>query len=212
MFAQPELRLNRWRLSWLVSAALHCVVIYLGVRPPRPVFVRPSSVVLGHPEASLRTVYLGRDGLRPKTSGRDSAEERLPWHKQKRSRPARDSQSANARQAVDTPGQQARAGSAFGSLAEGAMAGYELRPALPVVFPDPAVSVSELPGGASGDVEVEITIDAQGVVVDTKILESMGPQVDEKVLAALRNWRFRPATKDGTAIPSQQDVFFHFPG
>jgi hypothetical protein len=28
----------------------------------------------------------------------------------------------------------------------------------------------------------------------------------------LENWRFRPATRDGVAIPSKQDVYFHFVG
>jgi hypothetical protein len=31
------------------------------------------------------------------------------------------------------------------------------------------------------------------------------------VLEALENWRFRPATRNGIAIPSKQDVFYHFP-
>jgi outer membrane biosynthesis protein TonB len=35
--------------------------------------------------------------------------------------------------------------------------------------------------------------------------------VDAKVLTAVRNWRFRPATKNGIAIASKQDVYYHFP-
>jgi TonB family protein len=211
MFVRPEHGSHRRPLAWLVSAVLHCLAIYLLVRPPRPVFVRPSSVALGRPGASSTSLYWGRDGLSLKTAAPDQAEERISWHRRERSRPAHASRLASTRHSVDPPGQQARAGSAFGSLVDGPLTGYELRPALPIVFPDPAVSRSELPAGASGEVEVEITIDAQGNVVDTKIVESMGRQVDDKVLAAVRNWRFKPAMKDGTAIPSQQDVFFHFP-
>ena len=58
---------------------------------------------------------------------------------------------------------------------------------------------------------VEVTIDVQGNVVETKVLQALGHGIEEKVLAALRNWRFRPAMMDGRAIPSQQDVYFHFP-
>jgi len=47
-------------------------------------------------------------------------------------------------------------------------------------------------------------------VVESRILESLGYGIEDKVLAAVRNWRFRPATKDGVAIASRQDVF-HFP-
>jgi protein TonB len=82
---------------------------------------------------------------------------------------------------------------------------------LPLVFPDPAILPWQLPNGLQGDVIVEVTIDTQGLVTDTKVLQSFQPEIDEKVLATLRNWRFRPATVDGVAISSRQDVHFHFP-
>ena len=58
---------------------------------------------------------------------------------------------------------------------------------------------------------VEVTIDAQGNVTETKVLQPFGYGIEDKVLAVLRNWRFRQATMDGVPIPSQQDVYFHFP-
>jgi TonB family protein len=64
--------------------------------------------------------------------------------------------------------------------------------------------------GQEGDVVVEITIDAQGNIVQKVVIQSLGPAVDQKVLAALENWRFRPATQNGVAIPSKQDVYYHF--
>jgi TonB family protein len=82
---------------------------------------------------------------------------------------------------------------------------------LPVVFPDPEVPRSQIPAGVEGSVIVEITIDDHGTVVETRIVQSLGYGIEEKVLAALRNWRFTPATLDGVAIPSQQDVYFRFP-
>jgi protein TonB len=89
------------------------------------------------------------------------------------------------------------------------MSGYEARPAFPITFPDPPRS--DLPDGVNGDVVVEVTIDSQGNVAETKVLRSLGNGVDEKVLATLRNWRFTPATMNGVAIASRQDVHFHFP-
>jgi TonB family protein len=62
-----------------------------------------------------------------------------------------------------------------------------------------------------GDVIVEITIDTAGTVVETKLLQAFGYGIEDKVIAAVQRWRFRPATKDGTPIPSKQDVHFHFP-
>jgi hypothetical protein len=43
------------------------------------------------------------------------------------------------------------------------------------------------------------------------VLQSLGPTVDQKVLAALENWRFTPASKNGVPISSKQDVYYHFP-
>jgi TonB family protein len=107
--------------------------------------------------------------------------------------------------------QTARAGTPYGSLADGPTDGREIRPALPVAFVNPAVSRSELPPGVQGDVVVEVTIDARGNIVEKRILQRIGYGIDEKVLAALEGWRFTPATQDGVPIPSQHDIHFHFP-
>jgi protein TonB len=58
---------------------------------------------------------------------------------------------------------------------------------------------------------VEVTIDSAGVVIETKLLKAIGYGIEEKVIAAVQRWRFRPATRDGSPIPSKQDVHFHFP-
>jgi TonB family protein len=62
-----------------------------------------------------------------------------------------------------------------------------------------------------GDVIVEVTIDEKGNVTNTKVIQSLLQEVDDKVIATLRNWRFKPASVDGIAISSRQDVHFHFP-
>jgi TonB family protein len=62
-----------------------------------------------------------------------------------------------------------------------------------------------------GDVVVEVTIDERGTVTATRVVQPLGYGLEDKVIAVLRNWRFMPATMDGVAIPSQQDVHFHFP-
>ncbi len=81
---------------------------------------------------------------------------------------------------------------------------------MPVVSPDPIVAADEL-NGVQGDVVIEVTIDEQGNIVRKVVLQSLAPSIDGKVLEALNNWRFRPATRNGVAIPSKQDVFYHFP-
>ena len=89
--------------------------------------------------------------------------------------------------------------------------GDEVTPALPEVFPDPPVSRADLPFGVEGDVIVEVTIDAQGNVVETKLLQGIGYGIEQKVLAVLQRWHFRPAMRDGVTIASQHIVHFHYP-
>jgi len=90
------------------------------------------------------------------------------------------------------------------------MSGDEIRPALPVSATDPVVDGADLAGHAEGSVVVEITIDDKGNIVQKVVLQSLGPAVDSKVLAALESWHFSPATRNGVAIPSKQDVYYHF--
>jgi protein TonB len=58
---------------------------------------------------------------------------------------------------------------------------------------------------------VEITIDVEGNVSETKLLQGVGHGIDEKVIAAARAWHFHPATRNGVAVLSKQDYRFHFP-
>jgi TonB family protein len=201
MFRQLECG-SRGRTGWLLfSVALHCLLLYLLVRPLPPGLVPQSFVLLGDQglgdyETSPEILYWAPAEIAPQ------APASLP--KAKRQRKAE-----KKLEATVEPGQ---AGSPYGSLSEGPRVGYEARPALPIVFPSPEVSRSDLPPGVQGNVVVEVTIDAQGNVVATRVLASLGYGIEDKVLAAVRNWRFRPATKDGVAIASRQDVYFHFPG
>ncbi len=91
------------------------------------------------------------------------------------------------------------------------LTGDEIVPALPQVFPDPAVSRADLPPGVQGDVTVEVTIDEQGNVVALKLIHGIGYGIEDRVLATLRQWHFRPASKDGVTIASQHIVTFHYP-
>ncbi len=87
-----------------------------------------------------------------------------------------------------------------------------MRPAIETTLLDPPVSRSEIPPGTEGDVVVEITIDEQGNVIEVRLLKGLGRGIDEKILATVRNWHYRPATKDGVPIPSKNDHYWHFRG
>jgi len=82
--------------------------------------------------------------------------------------------------------------------------------ALATFFPRPMPSLAGLPHGTRGDVIVEVTIDEQGKIVESQVAQSMGSTIDETVLATIQTWTFKPATKDGVPVPSQQELLFHY--
>ena len=61
----------------------------------------------------------------------------------------------------------------------------------------------------SGNVLILVTIDAEGSVIATKVIE--GPDVFRRAAEeAARKWKFRPAMRDGQAIESEQIIQFRF--
>jgi TonB family protein len=189
---------------------LHCLLLYLLVRPLKPIFVTPSSVAYGnHGKNEILTpVYFAQSG---DFANSEDAEYRIMLAKREARLRRQHVEEAKKRQEQEAAAQPDRAGSPYGSVLQGPLDGHDVRPALPVLFPDPVVRRSELPDGVAGTVIVEITIDETGNVVATKVLQPLGYGIEDRVVAVLRNWRFRPATMDGRPIPSQQDVYFRFP-
>jgi protein TonB len=75
-----------------------------------------------------------------------------------------------------------------------ARAVHIVRPA----YPDEARS-----SGVEGAVLVEVDVDAEGGVSDVRVLTSSGsPSLDRAAIAAVRRWRFTPATDDGVPVAS----------
>ena len=193
MFSFPQPGSRRWRASLLASLLIHCAVLYVWLHRT-PVFVKPSSVARG------------QHGLNENVTYFPSAQQVKIVVKKKS--PLR----FNAKPvlAVETPQPTAvPAGTEYGAV--GSTQGTEARPALPVVFPDPAIFPWQVPNGLTGDVIVEVTIDEQGNVVQTKLLQGIGYGIEQKVLSVLQRWHFRPASKDGVTIASQHIVYFHYP-
>jgi protein TonB len=60
-----------------------------------------------------------------------------------------------------------------------------------------------------GSVLVMVTIDTEGSVISTKVIE--GPDIFRRAAEdAARKWKFRPATRDGQVIESEQIIQFRF--
>lgn len=211
MFAQFQSGFpGRQGKSLAVSLTLHFLFLGWLLHSPAPIFVAPASVVQGRSGSSLTHIYFGgQSGVSQEHPNPRLTWQRPPKSAKGRRMPTLDAKLEAGNETVSNrPGGPA-AGSPYGSLTVGTFIGPEIRPALPIVSPDPVFG-SDAPS-LQGDVIVEVTIDEQGNIVQKIVLQSVNPQVDARVLAALEKWHFVPASKNGTPIPSKQDVYYHFP-
>jgi TonB family protein len=229
MFVQlnPEtsLKQHRWRL---LSLAVHSLLLAWLLHAPEPQLLNPVSVAMGENGRVLSRLYFpSRSPDDSTSSSSDRAREvyrhqrlgheKLTWKPTSQSAKSSSQLPLSTTEAEDTSktqtlsqlGHGAMAGLSYGTLSRGAVFGDEIRPALPTTTADPFTYPWELPD-SEGNVVVEITIDERGEIVRKAVLQSLGPKLDEKVLAALENWHFHPATRNGVAIASKQDAIFHF--
>jgi protein TonB len=77
-------------------------------------------------------------------------------------------------------------------------------------FPTPKPDLSTLPHGTKGDVILDVVIDTTGKIADIKMTSGLGHGIDENVIATVQQWTFRPATKDGQPVASEQELHFHY--
>jgi TonB family protein len=69
---------------------------------------------------------------------------------------------------------------------------------------------AEREAGRAAIVELQLTIDATGVVTDASVTSSAGELFDAAALAAVRRFRFRPAEIDGAPAPIRIAYAYHF--
>jgi outer membrane biosynthesis protein TonB len=229
MFTQLEpatARRERW-LRW-GSVVSHGAILVWLLHPPEPLKLQPSAVAIGQNGTSVTRLYWSsKSPDNSSHSSPDSATERyrhqrlghekLTWKapaqlaKLAPQSPLTRAEAADASktQTLSALGHGAQAGALYGTLARGSFYGDEIRPALPIATSDPVVYPWQLPNSPGNEV-IEITIDERGEITRKTVLQSLGPDIDTKCLAALDNWHFHPATRNGTPIPSKQDAIFPF--
>ena len=61
-----------------------------------------------------------------------------------------------------------------------------------------------------GKVAIHVTIGTDGQAHDIKIVRPLGMGLDEQAIAAVRQWRFEPATKGGVAVPFETTFEVNF--
>lgn len=210
------------RRSWSVPASVtaHLVLVAVLLHGRSPVFVAPSSVRAGANGPAVTYLYWSAGASESDTKDGNGSEPKksaiLPLATKTRVQPKtrtfRTGTPAQTNGEHETASATAApaAGSPYGSLSDGASSGPEVRPALPITTVEPIVGSEDLQGIAEGNVVIEITIDENGNIVAKTVVQSLGAAIDARVLAALENWHFRPATRDGVPIPSRQDVVYHF--
>lgn len=225
MFTAPNTVRSRWPITKAASLLVHGALLAWLIWGHPPKFLVPYAVQAGNGGTSMTLLYWppGPDTTAGKKAEVGQRKRPLTFKSRVKQRalPSRvmaseDTPTPELNDAGDAHSSAAarsatRAGSPHGSVLNGPLFGQEVRPALPIRSSDPVVTSADLAGGLEGDVIVEITIDEKGAIVEKVVLRSLAPAVDLKVLAALEQWRFRPATRDGYPISSKQDVYYHFP-
>jgi len=230
MFAQlnpATARRQRWLLT--ASLAFHALLLLWLLHTPEPQLLSANSVASGQNGRSVTRLYWPSKS--PDDSSQSSSDratqryrhQRLSHNKLTLNTPAQTAKISiplnplartkaeddSKTQTLSAAGHGAQAGPTYGTLSRGSFFGDEIRPALPVTTYDPVVYPWQLPNYPGNEV-IEITIDERGEIVKKTVLQSLGPDIDSRCLAALENWHFQPATRNGAPIPSKQDAIFPF--
>jgi TonB family protein len=229
VFAQLHPGTSTQRRLLAGSLALHGILFAWLLHSPDPQLLMPNSVAIGRSGKVVAHLYFPTQSPDDSaTSSSDSAteayrhqrlgHEKLTWKptaaQAKLAAPPSPLAPSGAEDNSETAtlskqGHGALAGLPYGSVPGGPVYGDEIRPALPITTADPVVYPWQRPT-SEGKVVIEITIDERGEIVRKTVLQSLGPDIDSKCLAALENWHFRPATHNGAPIPSKQDAIFPF--
>jgi iron complex outermembrane recepter protein len=69
---------------------------------------------------------------------------------------------------------------------------------------------SQLAKGIEATVTLLVLVERDGSVGEVTVAESGGADFDEAALAAVRSWRFAPATRDGAPVRARIRIPFHF--
>jgi TonB family protein len=76
----------------------------------------------------------------------------------------------------------------------------------------PVIPAADLPPRFEQLLIVEVTIDTNGRVADARLLTGEAPpRIQQTLLAAIREFKYIPAKRDGSPIPCQVDLVIHIP-
>ncbi len=84
--------------------------------------------------------------------------------------------------------------------------GCSVKPPVIVHHIDPEYTDSARKAKVSGTVILSLIVNSDGSVRNVQVERSLRSDLDGQALAAVRGWRFDPATKDGIAVPVKLNV------
>jgi protein TonB len=137
-------------------------------------------------------------------------ESNAPVHSQQKakSRPTLQPAKTTAPKPEETQPAQAEVG--VGEAAKSGVGEGDITIALQTVFLYPHPDLSSLPHGTKGDVILDAVIDEHGNISQLTLLKGLGSPVDDTVIAAVKQWQYTPAKKNGVPVASEQELHFHY--
>jgi TonB family protein len=76
------------------------------------------------------------------------------------------------------------------------------KPPVVLVKTEPEYSEQARKARVQGTIVVEGVIDERGLTSTLQVRDGLGFGLDEQAMEAVRQWRFRPATRDGKPVPT----------
>jgi len=78
--------------------------------------------------------------------------------------------------------------------------GSDVMPPKPVYHPNPEYVDKARREKINGVVVLAMIVTAEGKVRDVKVIKGLDPGLDKQAIAAVRSWKFEPATKAGKPV------------
>jgi TonB family protein len=208
-----------WSRVPRVSALFWAIVVHLLLIPLAFLYVRPEKVHIVRPKLEVAELIPRRQPLQYLSAGSAQGTGVVARAKRQRVRFKMVNPVAKPALPVDgkvTLGEQARrlttdmvANFRF-SMIYGFTTGPVYRFAVQRQGQIPRVAPDEVP--YEQYVTIEVTIDEAGKVADARMTTGTIPQeVQQKLVSAIRGFRYDPATRDGSPIPSLLDIVIHVP-
>jgi len=107
-------------------------------------------------------------------------------------------------------------GAGVGAGSEGNIGGGAMRigggvsAPVPTFMPDPEFSEEARKAKVSGNVLVYLWVDQNGRASHVRVIRGIGMGLDEKAMAAVKQYRFKPAMKDGKPVTVEMNVDVNF--